>query len=293
MRYRNFFVDYSNSTRTASPRWFVSKFRLDLSHLKTCWCLSPVMNQKSTTDKPRKWVLKPSLLIWISQSHLFLHKSLIVPRSDVPQGSSIRPRPVYSEFMMTLLSVRLTVCRRHVAKIHSSAYACALDNCRNRAFGSKADLLRHRREIHSQNGGQTLQKFRCPIPSCRRHRQGFPRESNMFGHYQRMHARSMDKSARREHLSLTLDQGNNLDEDNSDREPSVRISESSSSEVQSPGRDHTSSSQKLRDELEAMSQEFDSQMETLKREYKTKSETLQRAIDLLEEGWMRKRRVAR
>lgn len=104
----------------------------------------------------------------------------------------------------------------------------------------------------------------------------------MFSHYQRMHAQSTDKPARRGHLNSTIDQGNDQDEDDSDFEPSARISESSPSEIQSPGRDPTSSSQKLRDELEAMSQEFDTQMETLKREYKTKSETLQRAINLLE-----------
>lgn len=106
----------------------------------------------------------------------------------------------------------------------------------------------------------------------------------MFGHYQRMHARSTDKSARRAHFSPTTEQGISSDEDDCDLEPSnTRISEASPPEMRSPGRDLRSSSQKLRDELEVMSQEYETQMETLKREYKAKSETLKRAIHLLEE----------
>lgn len=62
-----------------------------------------------------------------------------------------------------------------------------------------------------------------------------------------------------------------LDEDDSDLEPSARVSEATASEERSPARDFISSSQKLRDELEAMD-----------REYKVKSETLKRAIGLLE-----------
>lgn len=118
----------------------------------------------------------------------------------------------------------------------------------------------------------------------------------MFSHYQRVHARSTNKSAPRAQSSSIAEQSSGLDEnenehedegeDDSDLEPSAaNIFEAPSpSEMRSPGRDLDliSSSQKLRDELAAMSQEFDSQMETMKREYMAKSETWKRAIDVLE-----------
>lgn len=104
----------------------------------------------------------------------------------------------------------------------------------------------------------------------------------MFSHYQRVHARLTDKSARRAHLVSTMEQDGEPDEDDSDLEMGAGISEASTSEARSPGRDPMSSSRKLRDELEAMSLEFDTQIDTLKREYKAKSETLKRAINLLE-----------
>lgn len=105
----------------------------------------------------------------------------------------------------------------------------------------------------------------------------------MFSHYQRVHARSTDKFSRRGHLDLTMEQGSEPGQDDSDLEPSDRITEASPpSEVPSPARDITSSSRKLRDELETMRQEFDTRMETTMREYKAKSETMKQAIDLLE-----------
>ena len=105
----------------------------------------------------------------------------------------------------------------------------------------------------------------------------------MFSHYQRAHARSTDKFSRRGHLDLTMEQGSEPGEDDSDLEPSDRITEASPpSEVPSPARDITLSSQKLRDELETMKQGYDTRIKTMMREYKAKSETLKQAIDLLE-----------
>lgn len=101
----------------------------------------------------------------------------------------------------------------------------------------------------------------------------------MFSHHRRWHTRSTDRFAQCGQLSSMMQQGSDLDGDDSDRELSIRISEVSGSEVGSPTTgDPTSSSQKLRDELKAMSREF----KTLKREYMVKSETLKRAIELLE-----------
>lgn len=104
----------------------------------------------------------------------------------------------------------------------------------------------------------------------------------MFGHHQRVHGRSTDKSARTGQLKSMMEQGSDSDEDQSDPEPSARFSEPSPSEVRTPARGPTSTSRVLRDELEAMKQEYGTRTGTLEREYKAKTETLRRAIDMLE-----------
>jgi hypothetical protein len=70
--------------------------------------------------------------------------------------------------------------RRHTDK-HTRPYICSHASCRRKSFGDKGGLDRHKREVHGS------QVYKCPVPNCKRSKQGFPRSYNLFEHQKRVH----------------------------------------------------------------------------------------------------------
>ncbi|MCJ1442216.1 MAG: hypothetical protein MMC23_002709 [Stictis urceolatum] len=61
------------------------------------------------------------------------------------------------------------------------------------SFASKADMVRHRREVHNfdEATGGPSPDHRCPVSVCKRHRRGFARLWNMQQHVRKMHGESV------------------------------------------------------------------------------------------------------
>ena len=60
-------------------------------------------------------------------------------------------------------------------------------DCCARPFVSKADMLRHRREVHGKNENGLLDSYPCPVAACKRSERGFRRQWNMLEHVKRLH----------------------------------------------------------------------------------------------------------
>ena len=67
-------------------------------------------------------------------------------------------------------------------------FSCESSTCNIKPFGSKADLLRHQREVHRRDeDGRSLDFYPCPVHLCKRNTRGFARQWNLNEHCRRVH----------------------------------------------------------------------------------------------------------
>ena len=96
------------------------------------------------------------------------------------------------------IGVALTIDVRRKDKFKAArTFACEGLNCNIRPFSSKADLLRHQREVHRRDElGRWMEVYRCPVQSCQRSTRGFARLWNLNEHCRRVHSLSSTTSSR-------------------------------------------------------------------------------------------------
>ena len=94
------------------------------------------------------------------------------------------------------------VIRCHKSK-PARKFACESPACIIKPFSSKADLLRHQREVHRRDeDGRCLDVFPCPVKLCKRNTRGFARQWNLHEHCRRVHG-MQSPSPPREELGVT------------------------------------------------------------------------------------------